>query len=257
MRLPAVILVFFLGLQAAKSQDLLSISNWRVKGNLLSYNDSLAFFETDDGLRLQLVNGYRLKVNRDKRTTPMGSNADFPDTIYVITQAEPSPPGLSGRSIQGQINLGWVVPSEKGLRGPAVSAMINYRFNPWLVSGIGAGFEDYPDVRLFPFTASVSGVISKQRVSPYYDLTFGHAFAKSQQEPAGDWEITPKAEGGFRFSPSIGIKIQDRISTVFTFGFIRQKLTTITGFYDWMGGVIKTTQERKMNLYTFRMGFIF
>ncbi len=252
-----IVLLFLIG-GYSYGQNILRTNGKAIRGKLYEYKDDVILFITNKGDSLILNgNDYNIILRRHNTVT-----YTYPDRIrvsdsYSVVETDK---GIGGaRRIYGQLDFGMTFRNDDVTTNviPGFSGSANYLITPYSLLGAGVGFDDYPDMRMVPVFIKLSGAINSQRVTPYYEVSTGHSYAKSKQKAEFDGQLKPKADGGFRLHPMIGFKVTDRVSTTFAFGLLHQKMSTTTGFIDWMGNPVTTKQRRTLNMVTFRFGFIF
>lgn len=99
---------------------------------------------------------------------------------------------------------------------PSVTMTNGWMFNEQWAAGIGVGFEIF-DRNLFPVFADIRYTVWDNRISPFFAVKTGYAFANSREkhhdflrldfEPYHVSNAYLRNYGGFMLQPEIGVKI--------------------------------------------------
>ncbi|MCC9166914.1 hypothetical protein [Pontibacter harenae] len=132
---------------------------------------------------------------------------------------------------------------------PTVQVFNGYQFHRAFALGATIGADFYNNVLITPIALGIRGELLKTRVSPFYSLDAGYGSAAFSNE--GNQRDN---EGGWMFSPAVGMRVSTGTSTAFAFsiGYKTQRVRTQDIFWG-------TTLEQKINYkrLTLRMGFMF
>ncbi len=91
------------------------------------------------------------------------------------------------------------------INGLGVDNITGKQFNKYVGLGLGIGFHSmYPGVgeNNMPVFLDFRGYLKEKKVSPYYNLAAGYAFAFKNEE-----KLITDVKGGFMFHPALGFKI--------------------------------------------------
>jgi hypothetical protein len=88
--------------------------------------------------------------------------------------------------------------------GGGLQGVFGMRFNRWLETGIGLGYDRYsiPEVyRVVPVFVRVRGYFLKKRFSPFYQMAAGYGWSLKSEK-----ENLIEGGGGYLLHPSVGIR---------------------------------------------------
>jgi hypothetical protein len=139
--------------------------------------------------------------------------------------------------------------------GAGMHYAIGHRFNRWIGAGLGVGYEsnDLTQSRqLIPVYAEARGFLLARRITPYYGLKMGYAFALTDEE----WGLT-SAKGGFGFSPELGVRFGSRAVNVYAGVEYKWQQASWT-YTDWgWDGQGTYTDDVTYKRFNFRTGILF
>ncbi len=258
LRFASLILVILMSWPVS-AQDIINFKEFSIQGKLLEYRNDKALFLTLGGDTIRLAKGdFYLDFNELNSVLTMksGRRPEYGRTIQPPVKK--SKIRMEGRRLYGQVDFGMnITEGNISIVKYGMSGSINYKVLEMLNVGIGSGIDSYDDMNLIPIFLKVSGSANRQYVAPYFELGFGESIAVIKEDELPNSQIDPTAEGGLRWHSAFGFKVQDKISTIITFGMLHQKSSVTTGFLDWRGNPNMTTESRSMNMVTMRVGFIF
>jgi hypothetical protein len=124
-----------------------------------------------------------------------------------------------------------------------------YQFAPYLALGLTAGVDAYSRITLLPVGLGLRGDLTKTRIRPYYGLDAGYAL---------DWLNNPRQtgnrQGGFFWSPGLGLKFSSRRNHAFLINLAyRQQTTSLETPF----GNGTSVTENRFNRVLFRTGMSF
>ncbi len=137
--------------------------------------------------------------------------------------------------------------------GGGVSGVIGLRWNRWLETGIGVGYERYTlndFFRVVPVFARIRGYMLTRKVSPFYQLEAG--YGKSLKKRS---EAIIEGGGGALVHPSIGLRLggSSGLNTYLDLGY-RFQWASYTQEEVWDA---VTKQDLVFQRLTFRFGLVF
>lgn len=135
-----------------------------------------------------------------------------------------------------------------------------YAFSPRLMLGGGVGLDKYGDFMVTPLYASLRGLITERKVSPYYYFNGGWGFMWKPEDQA-DWIDYQDADGGYHLQAGLGYQINMQESAfTLSAGYRLQKthLTYTMNGWDW-GGQTETVidEERLLRRFVISLGYTF
>lgn len=140
----------------------------------------------------------------------------------------------------------------------SVNVVNSFQFNPCLGTGLGFGLDLHGDITTLPVYASLKGVFTKKKVTPYYFLNAGYAFAwASENHNAIEFD---KVKGGWLLQPGFGYQFNMAQSALLIgLGYRVQKMTLDyhTPSWGWGNGDIFYHEERTLRRLSLSIGISF
>lgn len=139
--------------------------------------------------------------------------------------------------------------------GAGLNYSIGYRFRRWIGAGMGIGFGSNDlaqSRRLVPCYAEAIGFFLARRITPYYGLRLGYAFALRDRATG-----LTAARGGLGFGPELGVRFGSRsVNVQLGIEYNWQKASwTSTGWgWDGQGTFTDEVTYKRIN---FRTGLLF
>ncbi|MDH5608502.1 MAG: hypothetical protein OEY56_03400 [Cyclobacteriaceae bacterium] len=239
-------LILLSGHLVSLAQDAIKLPFEIVHGTLAEYKkDKYLLFVTDEGDSIRYYDQkFRILVTY-KNEKPLQSKTGKSKPFGWIE---------IGFSASNQLTNGQYTLSG----GPALHATAGYIFSPWFAMGLSTGYETFNELRIIPFEASISGNLSRQSITPFYTLHIGHGYGKNLTDPnEATWNSFNTIEGGFRLSPSLGIKFSQMGSATFCIGMVSQHATYERASTDWRGNPFIYGETRTIRQMQVKMGFMF
>lgn len=137
--------------------------------------------------------------------------------------------------------------------GMALGGTANYRFNPYLETGVGVEISVLyvnGNYLLVPMFARISGSVVEKRISPYYQLDMGWSTASTGNISEQDLEM----KGGLFLRPSIGIRFNN---VKVGFAYQVQNIETSYQFDLWRSGNELVEEKRVMRNLSIGASVIF
>ncbi len=130
-----------------------------------------------------------------------------------------------------------------------------YVFSPHLMVGVGIGLDHYDGIRALPLYASIQGIITDRKVSPFYFANVGGSWAWPGNRGSG---ITyERTEGGLFAHGGLGYQINlARSALLFSGGYKIQQSDFAYNFEGWQSETF-IEEKRLLRRATVTIGFTF
>ena len=137
----------------------------------------------------------------------------------------------------------------------AIHTVNGYAFSPSLMSGLGIGLDHYGSISALPLYASLRGIITDRKVSPYYFANIGGSLAwPTDDVPDIEYERT---RGGLFLHAGLGYQINlARSALLLSAGYKIQKTDFAYDFVGW-NGETHIEEKRTIRRFTFSFGYSF
>ena len=240
MRLP-ITFTFLVFSQVLYSQDLIVLEDGsEIHGNLISYGQN--------GIRILRTNGDTLVIEESVSKILLdNSGKEFrthkPKPIFRYQM---------GFTADNEPQIGFGITG-----GFTVHAGLGYSFIPQIQVSALTGYEKYQELNIIPLAIELSGRVFDDMISPYYSFQAGTGFGK-ERDQINEWDPTyEQIEGGFRWSPSLGVAFTGKFTGYATLGIISQKTKVVDEWIDWQGNDSSTIIEKTYKRLSFQIGFTF
>lgn len=121
------------------------------------------------------------------------------------------------------------------------------KVNPNHAIGLLLGLNSYPDIKLMPIAFGWRGFKENgKRTSPYAGIDIGYASAWLEKRTVNEWS-EQWYEGGFLFSPSLGIKRNSKNGKrayTWSLGYKRQSAFYYDGIKSGIGNLSNAAESR-------------
>lgn len=251
--LPAVMLLLAIGMKAQAPviapDSIVDVVQLKDGSRLVGRIERWVY---DRGLEIVLITGTRVSVpkqdirNVTQQTVLSDQLAIFQTYGYDMNAKRPYAFREEGLY---QVFSGFVNMSANG--GAGLHYAIGHRFNRLVGAALGIGYEsnDLTQSRtLVPVYAEARGFLLAKKITPYYGLKVGYAFALRNE---AEW--LTDAQGGFGFSPEVGVRFGGRAVSFFIGAEYKwqQASWTYTGWgWDGQGRYTDEVTYGRVNLRT-------
>lgn len=137
----------------------------------------------------------------------------------------------------------------------SIHTINGYAISPYLMTGLGVGFDHFGSVSTLPVYASLRGVLTDRKVSPFYFGNIGGSLAWNNDHNSGiDYQRT---RGGIFLHGGLGYQINmDRSGLLLAAGYKIQKTDFAYDFPGWNGDT-HIEEKRTIRRLTLTIGYTF
>lgn len=141
---------------------------------------------------------------------------------------------------------------------PSVNIVNSFQFNSYVGTGLGLGLDLHGNITTLPVYVNLKGALTKKKVTPYYFLNAGYAFAwDSENDSFIEYD---KVQGGWLLQPGFGYQFNMAQSALLVgLGYRIQKMTLDyhTSSWGWGNSDIFYHEERTLRRLSLSVGITF